>query len=316
MHGARASPITTQMTDNNEKLTATLVLKGVRELLTKDGKELTNEDLLTLCQPFYELTDYTDEDTFRKELEKVLEAEAFTEDCLKTFTRDAQQFCAVGFAPVKMAYMQSFTGVLPWNVMQLDQAQDVWVAAYKRLVETEYGLTLITQTRFLVCNWFAKWKGNEGGDFSTFRNHLFDEWDAWEREAGGVNGDGKELSVEFAKSFAPDTVQYQESYAGRLAMVMATDAWYQDNEGDAEALTHWPINQELYSSDVAYVSKAMKLMSTPEIGSRFFDALMETFIPLIGHTARFQNITGLWAVRRLEELLNLEATGEPVAQAN
>ena len=33
-------------------------------------------------------------------------------------------------------------------------------------------------------------------------------------------------------------------------------------------------------------------MSTPEIGSRFFDALMETFIPLIGQTARFQNITG------------------------
>ena len=27
---------------------------------------------------------------------------------------------------------------------------------------------------------------------------------------------------------------------------MATDAWYQDNEGDAEALAQWPIDQELY----------------------------------------------------------------------
>ena len=304
------------MTDTDEKLTAAVVLRGVREMLTKDGEELTNEDLLTICQPFYEMTDYTDEAVFRKELEEVLEAEAFTADCLKTFTRDAQQFCAVGFAPVKMSYMQSFTGTVPWNVMQLDQAQDLWVAAYKRLVQTEHGLTIVTQTRAVVCNWFAKWKGNEGGDVSTFRNHLFEEWDAWEKEAGGVNGDGKDLSVEFAKSFAPDTVQYQQSYGGRLAMVMATDAWYADNEGDAEALTQWPINQELYDSDVAYVSKALQTMSTPEIGSRFFDALMETFIPLINQSARFKNITGMWAVRRLEELLNLEATEEPVAQTN
>lgn len=305
------------MTDTNEtKHTAHLVLKGVRELLTKDGKELTNEDLLTLCQLFYELTDYENEDTFRTELEKVLEAEAFTEDCLRTFTRDAQKFCAVGFAPVKMAYMQSFTGVAPWNVMQLAQAQELWVATYKCLVETTYGLTIITQTRFDVCNWFAKWASPDAGDLATRCAKLIQEWDLWEKEAGGVNGDGKVLSVEAVREFAPDTLKYQEDYGACLALVMATDAWYAENKGDQEALALWPIVQEGYNSDFTFAVKALQRMHGEGIGTRFFDAHMETFIPLIGEVGRFQNINGLWAVSRLEEMLNTKLPAEEVAVNN
>ena len=304
------------MTDTNEKLTARVVWKGVKEMLTKDGEELKQEDLMAICLPFFELTDYENEYEFRTELEKVQAEEAFTADCLKTFDRDLQLFCAVGYAPVKMAYMQSFTGLTPWGLLQLDEAQDRWVAAYKRLIETEHGLTAITQTRFDVCNWFAKWASPDAGDLATRRGKFFEEWDLWEKEAGGVYGEGEVLSIEKVKEFAPDTLKYQESYGACLALVMATDAWYADNDGDEEALAQWPIVQEAYDSDFNYAVKALQTMHGEGIGSRFFDAHMETFIPLIGECGRFQNISGLWAVSRLEEMFNTELPAEEVAVKN
>ena len=303
------------MTDTNEKLTAAVVLRGVREMLTKDGKELTNEDLLTICQPFFELTDYADEDAFRTELEKVLEEEALTADCIQTLNRDLQQFCSVGYAPVKMAYMEQFNRV--WgNLLLLDQAQDQWCAAYRRLVKTEWGAAVVTQTRFTVCNWFAKQGNPEAGDFDQRLAQMFSEWDAWELQAGGVFGKGERLTCDEVKDTLPSTYGYQERLGLVTAMVFATDSYLAEHAGDEAALAQWPIVQEYYDGDVAYVSKEFKYLTSDECKPPYFDAMLETLIPLIFHSGRFQNVDGMWVVSRIEELLNLELPTEEAVVKN
>ncbi len=234
------------------------------------------------------------------------ERETLQEDCLATFHKDAQAFAAVAYAPVKMTYMEWFG--TPWDVLQLDEAQQVWVNTYQRLAQTEWGNGLINQTRTLVATWFAKHGNPEAGAFDERINLLLAEWDAWEVEAGGIPDENGAISNDCVDKIIPHTTNYNKHFGTYLALVMATDAYYAEHEGDAEALKLWNKEGTTYEKDVAYVVEQLNWLHNGNNPAQF-DAVMETFIPLISHTHRFQNIGGMWAVQRLQELLDLQPEG-------
>ena len=241
-----------------------------------------------------------------KKYEAIKESEALTEDCLVTYNRDAQQFAAVAYAPVKMAYMKMFGD--PWNVIELDQAQQVWVNTYKRLARTEWGISVINQTRTIVATWFAKWGNPAAGDFDVRLAYLFAEWDAWESEAGGLPYRNGAISNDAINDLSPHTTDYNKRFGTCLAIVMATDAYYADNEGNEEALKIWPKYNTTYFQDVAYIVEQLNWLHKGN-NPALFDTVLDTFIPLINQTHRFQNISGMWAVERLQELLDLQPEG-------
>ena len=280
-------------------------------------KEVDPVLLDTLISALIGGTDYNDTAELKSDVVKanglIEDEEAFEAECIKTFNRDFQNFCAVGYAPVKMAYMQQFSTGIWGNILLLDQAQDQWVAAYKRLVQTEWGLSVITQTRFLVCNWFARMGSPDAGDFDERRDVMFKEWDAWEVEAGGVDGDGKRLSIEVVGQILPNTLIHHEQMGVITAMVMATDSYYEEHKGDKEALAHWPIDQDIYGKDLAYIAKEMQWFNSEKCRAPLFDVLMETYIPLMFHSGRYQKVDGMWVVRRLQKLLEMELPTQEAA---
>ena len=296
------------------KLTGRDLVKAANEFFADIPEDITEEQHAAYVLELIKLAGYTDKDEAMAELGKAIQevqtSEAFTDDCLNTFNRDIQNFCALSWAPVKMTYMEGFTQTAPWGLMELVEARQQWSELYKRMVETQWGLCVVTQTRHVVCNWFAKWGNPDSGDFETRRSQLFEEWDEREKDAGGVDGDGKRLTVEVVPEFAPDTAKFQAHFAYVLAAVMATDSYLEDNKGDEEALAQWPIVEKAYNGDVNYVADCLQFITKKTTKPPYFDALLETFIPLISQSGRFKNINGLWAVRRLEELLETEVPEE------
>jgi hypothetical protein len=236
------------------------------------------------------------------------EKETFQDDCLATFHKDAQTFAAVAYAPVKMTFMKWFG--TPFGVLELDEAQEVWVNTYKRLAQTEWGIQLINQTRTLVATWFARWGNPEAGTFDERTPLLLAEWDAWEKEAGGIPDENGAITNDCVDKIVPHTTDYNQKFGTYLAIVMATDAYYAENKGNAEALKVWPKEGTTYDKDVAYVAEQLTFLHKGNIPAQF-DVVMEAFIPLINHTHRFKNIGGMWAVQRLQELLEVHPEGVP-----
>jgi len=269
----------------------------IKELAEVAGWETTEEALAELA---------TEVRLAHQELKEYEQEEALNEDCVATFHKDAQAFAAVAYAPVKMTYMGWFG--IPFGVHHIDEAQRVWVKTYQRLARTVWGIGLINQTRTLVATWFAKHGNPEAGTIDERITLLLAEWDAWEVEAGGVPEKKGAITNDCVDTLIPHTTDYNKRFGTCLAAVMATDAYHADNKGNAEALKLWTKEGTTYEKDVAYVVEQLTWLHKGNNPAEF-DVVMDTFIPLISHTHRFQNIGGMWAVQRLQELLELQPEG-------